>query len=548
MRFACAGLAFEISQKAPAATVAADGTVSGLTLAAVDKLPNGVRIKLSPGVEVVATSDRGEAERFSLSASAPDGVAAIRLRVSARDVRLSDVDGRRNIVYAGHAYDLTLGTATLDQGAGTISLRPGDPGLALARIAAPIPVKPTSPKTVETAASLPTPKDPEIFKAEVAAWRDKVWSGLASTRMDADKLAWKGSDSSSSFSERALVAYLAEALARDAYPDALARAKVARDRWPDKLGFLSAPYLGGLVRKMKAMEAADMAESKRLAQLVADKSTTILEKEGLLRFLVDRAPSSLAQDAFRFLTDLDPSKLSVRQAVGYLACSNDAKALLKDETNPLRAPAVAADRLIGVTRRTPAGCFIVTDDDGSTDVRVSLIAGEALLTYGSAAAKPASVGAGQALVEGVIGLADAQGIVPARAVAASDALGQKSGSILPEDIYPLVADNPYYPHEKSFALDLGPGVWAWTCAPSLTAQSTQSRYTFLATFPAGRSHFLSFYGIKPFANIQLYDIDYNPDNDFESYDASGYLYNRTTDALYMKMRHKKDVEDIKLSF
>jgi len=79
-------------------------------------------------------------------------------------------------------------------------------------------------------------------------------------------------------------------------------------------------------------------------------------------------------------------------------------------------------------------------------------------------------------------------------------------------------------------------------------QGSASRYLFLATFPTGRSHYLAFYGIKPFANIQLYDIDYNPDNDFESYDASGYLYNKSSDALYMKMKHKKDAEDIKLTF
>jgi hypothetical protein len=111
-----------------------------------------------------------------------------------------------------------------------------------------------------------------------------------------------------------------------------------------------------------------------------------------------------------------------------------------------------------------------------------------------------------------------------------------------------VADNSYYPHETSFALDISPGIWAWTCTPSLTVQATSSRYLFLATFPAGRSHYLSFYGIRPFANIQHSDIDYNPDNDFESYDASGYLYNKSANALYMKMKHKKDAEDIKLSF
>ena len=102
----------------------------------------------------------------------------------------------------------------------------------------------------------------------------------------------------------------------------------------------------------------------------------------------------------------------------------------------------------------------------------------------------------------------------------------------------LVADNPYYPHEVSFYRDISPGFWAWTCSPSLVVQANSARYVFTAAFPAGRSHYLAFYGVKPFTNIQLYDIDYSPDNEFESYDASGYLYKKDMGALYIKMKHK----------
>jgi hypothetical protein len=555
VRLAYAGLRFEISPKSPAESLGADGVASPLTLTAVDKLSNGVRIKLSPGVEIKATADRKAPELFSLSASAPDGVAALRLRVlPSGDARFSESAGRRGMTFAGSSYDLALGASSLDAGAGLLSLRPGDSGLAVSRIAPPAAAKPVRPSAAQAAVAL-APKDPEAFKAEISAWRDKAWSGLATTRLDADKLAWKGPDALPAFSEKALAAYLAESLARGSYSDAIARARGAKEKWPDKLGYLSAPYLGGLVAKMRAFEASDIAERKRLAQLVADKSPTILEKEGLLRFLVDRSPAPLEQDALRYFADLDPAKLTIRQAVGLLACSIDSKFLLKDEENPFRAAgsaaaaaAAAADRIAAAIAKSPSGSFLVTEDDGSTDIRLSLIAGTALASFGTAASKPALVGAGQVLVEGVIGLADAQGFGPARVRVASGALADRSGSVLPEDLYPIVADNPYYPHETSFARDIAPGIWAWTCAPSLTAQASQSRYLFVATFPAGRSHFLSFYGIKPFANIQLYDIDYSPDSEFESYDASGYLYNKDAGALYMKMKHKKDAEDIKLAF
>jgi hypothetical protein len=324
--------------------------------------------------------------------------------------------------------------------------------------------------------------------------------------------------------------------------------KSVKDKWPDKLGYLTAPFFGGLQAKMKVSETADAAEAKRLAQLVADKAPSILEKEGLLRFLVDRCPKALSTSALQYFDDVDPAKLTIRQTVGYLSCAVDSGLLFKDATNRFPNSSVAADRLVAAARKTSSGYFLVTEEDGSADLRLSLVAGSALSAFGTTSSKPNLIGVGQSLVEGVLGLGDAQGLGPSRVVIASGELGQRSGTILPEDLYSIVADNPYYPHEVSFARDIEPGVWAWTCVPSLTVQASASSYTFLVSFSAGRTHYLSFYGVRPFTNIQLYDIDYSPDNDFEGYDASGYLYSKDASALYLKMKHKKESEDIKLSF
>jgi hypothetical protein len=541
-----AGLSFEISPKSAAAGIAADGVASALVLSAIEKIPNGVRVKLSPGVELKATADRGPTERFSLAATAPDGIVSVRLRLlPSRSVSFLEKDGHRSVFSSGNSYDMILASGSLDRSAGVLALRPGDPGLSLAKVA------PVSPRTSQPASSeklvAQAPKDPEAFKAEITVWRDRVWSGLSSSRFEADKIAWKGSDGQASFSDKALTVYLAESLARGSYQDALARVRGVREKWPDKLSFLSAPYLGGLVPKMRDFATSDQAEVKRLSQVVADKSPTLFEKEGLLRFLFDRSPYSLAQDALRYSSGVDPSKLTIRQAVGFLGCAADAKSLLKDEDNPFREKGAVADRLVASVRKSSNGFFLITEDDGSTDLRLSLLAGSYLVAYGNAVSKPALVGVGQSLVEGAIGLADAQGFSPARVLVRA-ALEQRAGTLAPEDIYPLVADNPYYPHAVSFGRDAAPGLWAWTCAPSLTVQTSASRFVFSARFLVGSAHFLTLYGLKPFVNIQLYEIDYSPDSDFESYNASGYLYNKAQGALFLKMKHKKEIEDIKLSF
>jgi hypothetical protein len=555
VRLSYAGLVFEISPKSPAESLAADGTAIPLALLSAAKLPSGASVKLSSGVEIRASVRGPSADSFSLAATAPDGIVAVRLRLaSSKGLGFSASGDKRTMSSSGKVYDFALGAAAFDQVSGLLTLKPGDAGFSLAWIepAKPANPAPASPGPAKLAAQ--APKDADAFKSEIAAWRDKVWTGLSIARYDADKLAWKGPDGVSAFSEKSLAAYLAEAAFRGSYADAITRARGVKEKWSDKLGFLTAPYLGSLYGKMNASDAADQIEIKRLTQLVADKSPTLLEKEGLLCFLVDRAPSSLSRDAIAYIVGVDQSKLSARQAVGLLSCAVDSKSLFKDESNPFSASATSAavaDRIAASVRKTSSGSFFVDGEgaDGGSDVRLSLLAGEVLVAYGQASSKPNLVGLGQSLVEGVMAISDAQGFVPSRVVATKEgSVDQKAGSILPEDLYSILADNPYYPHEVSFARDAGSGVWAWTCAPSLSMQTSASRKVFSAGFFVGRAHYLAIYGIKRFANIQLYDIDYSPDNDFESYDASGYRHDIDKGVLYLKMKHKKDVEDIKLSF
>ena len=545
VRISYAGLSFEISPKSAAESLGAESGTSALVISSIEKIPNGVRIKLTPGVELKATVEKGATERFSLSATAPENVTTIRLRFRPpTSVSFVEKDGHRNVASNGNSWDMILASGSLDGNAGILAIKPGDPGLSLAKVVSAEPTLAQPPATEKFIAQVP--KDPEAFKAEIALWRDKVWAGLSSTRFDPEKVQWKGLDGLSVFSEKTLAVYLAESLARGSYPDALARVRGIEKR-PDKLGFLTATYFGGLVSKMKDFESADQAEVKRLTQLVADKSPTLFEKEGLIRFLVDRSPQALYQDALRFSSGIDPAKLSVRQALGFLGCIVEARSLTKDADNPFRDKGAVADRLVAAVRKTSKGFFLVSEDDGYSDIRLSLLAGSYLAAFGTASSKPALVGVGQSLVEGVFALADAQGFMPSR-VLASGALERRTGTLPPEELYPLVADNPYFPHELSFGRDLGPGLWAWTCAPSLTLQTSASHLVFSARFPTGSAHFLTFYGIKPFTNIQLYEMDYSPDNDFENYNASGYLYNKASGALFLKMKHKKEKEDIKLTF
>ena len=142
-----------------------------------------------------------------------------------------------------------------------------------------------------------------------------VWLIIDALRSGQDSLERRRRPSG--FSEKALTAYLAESLAQGQFQDSLARVRGARDKWTDNLSYLSAPYFGGLAPKMTALQVADQAEAKRLAQIVSENSPSIFEKDGLLSFLIDRGPPSLAQGAFQYFAGSRPCQAH-DQAGGWL--------------------------------------------------------------------------------------------------------------------------------------------------------------------------------------------------------------------------------------
>lgn len=549
VRISYAGFTIELSPKAPAEILAPDGSSRFLPPKAVAKIEGGVRVELASGYELRAVVQREQRELFSLSVVPPPGsaVSAIRLPLSSRSAIPYASNGKLVLSAGGSSYDVAMASASVERDVGRLVFRADGRGLgsmAIARAAKPV-ARPSSQADKLVAR---TPKDAAAFAAEIAPWRDKAWASLSATRLDAAAVTWKGADGASAFSEKALAAYLAESLARGVFEDAYEIGKEARKRWPDRLSYLTAPYLGGLMPKMQALEAADAAESKRLAQLVSDASPALCEKEGLVRFLLDRASTKLALDCLGALASLDPAKINLRQAVGLLGCVADALSMLEPSKNPLADRGSVADRLVAAVRSAPEGFFLSAEEDGSCDLRLSAVAGRYLVSYGERAGKPELVGVGQGLIEGAMAVADDRGIAPARLTVRDGTVEQKMGALGPEELYSVIADNPYYPREVSFYRDVGPGVWAWTCAPSLSVQAGDAGCVFTARFPEGSAHYLTIYGIKPFANIQLYGIDYSPDREFEIYNASGYLYEDDRRALYLKMKHKKENEDIRLSF
>ena len=117
-----------------------------------------------------------------------------------------------------------------------------------------------------------------------------------------------------------------------------------------------------------------------------------------------------------------------------------------------------------------------------------------------------------------------------------------------EKLYPVaIKDNPHYPHEESLALKAEPGIWAWTSAHDINVLKNDAKiFSFRISAKTGDTHYMIIRGIRPFYRIQVYGIDFRSDPRFEIYNSSGYVYDERTRTLLLKIKHKKDDEDIVL--
>lgn len=112
------------------------------------------------------------------------------------------------------------------------------------------------------------------------------------------------------------------------------------------------------------------------------------------------------------------------------------------------------------------------------------------------------------------------------------------------DLYPLLTQNCYYPHLTLLLQNPRP-VTIWTASPNVTLTSPEKNKLVLSIeFPVGASHYMVITGLHAFEKIQMYGLNYRSDKQFELYNSPGYVYDFATKTLFLKMRHKSEIEKV----
>lgn len=334
------------------------------------------------------------------------------------------------------------------------------------------------------------------------------------------------------FSESAAVTYIAEMASRGVLKNAL-------ENIPDSIkksqrrSYFSSTFFNSLV----AMEPSLRRQHENLSSIVntsmAENTLDVFNATNISNYILVNSKSKSIEKLLKMPGNMKPFNPTIEQATSILSVYSD----LKEKSNS------QADYLVPVLEKCVEkieSCCVIEDEklllvDNGVPMSLvqSVITGATILDYAEIARKPELMAGARMIVNSVL----------------VDAIPSDLHDLT--EIYSAISrNNTFYPHVEILYERENGTIWAWTSAQSIKYEmnETENSATIKIKFPMGESHYLMIKGIEPFNGIDIYGIAYRMDSRFETYNSSGYAYNEKIKTLFLKSKHKTDVEEIKLYF
>jgi hypothetical protein len=385
-------------------------------------------------------------------------------------------------------------------------------------------------------------RNPAEYEEAVTQWRDKSYS------------AWNraaGSpDSGRLLSGETINAYMSEALKRGTYRAVSAALAPAYVSPTDNLSFAASAYMGKLDAALRSLSSSERERYSRLARLFNERSADFLKELHVVEFLGVRGLNNLLDDAADMLRSFDPAAMTLDQSAGFLEGNLDWGRIRPGRDNPYdrfldQAFHVAGDSL----KKNPFTGAVLAFSGNEADTELNLRLGSALSLLDDETRQAL----GKSIVLSVLSLADDTGSVPRIVVQDENGgFGEKpdAGRLSSARMYRICrAENggEYYARAQSLSTETT-GLWAWTAGSNVSAVQGAGTTDITVSFPAGETHYMMIRGLRPFAVLQLYGIDYPSDPQFERYDSSGWVYSPQEQTLLLKMKHRSSTERIRILY
>lgn len=355
------------------------------------------------------------------------------------------------------------------------------------------------------------------------------------------------------------ISLISEAVKRGEYRRTLAvisrnLRQLLRDNADNPSLYNSAAYLGNLPSFLSARQQSATDEIDRITDLIKRAEFSVFRTPNLLRFILNHAPFSLAEEVLRLAdsvqletTEVDTLIYLVNvylEAVEYLDIGEATFTRVSDIIDRFLLPEIKKTRKRLFFRGSSS---TQASEANLYNLYESILIGNAFMRAGEALTKDSYISLGRTLIYSVLDLADAEGFVPTR-VRIQDGEAEPIGDLLsPESIYRLVPSVHYTPAEYPLYSYLYPGSWIWTASRLTDVKIDDQQYRFFFSFPTGETHYLLIQGIRPMASMIMHGIPWKSDPEYFLY-TDGWAYDESTQTLFVKLTHRKISEELVLNY
>lgn len=536
------GLDFFLDDQTSVLAYISDNNSSPLKVTSFDQTPDSFRVRFQEGVSVTFSQERrGDVETLSVAADIPRKYQKITFpykitrnaRLEAKDKTVVVTMGSRQYSFSGAAaQEMALGRTN------RLAITRSNPTVFYRTWLAPKGL------VIEQLASLPLSSDGE--------WRRST-EKFASVAL----VSFRSAVAASAQNEQIAAAYVAEMGRVGMYRAALESLGETWRNSPSRT-WLTNTFLNNLERTWAGFTVQEREERSRLARQLSAADPAVFEFPSLVSYLVDRGSVVLIDDIVKLASTVDVSVLTPLQAAGIIDAWIDSRIVAPQALASLEALIESCERILTASLVKIDDALYVSQEGETISTVDTFRIANILRRYGSvSSSKIHWKAAGNLLVNSLVTFSGDRSEYPARFSLLKGASGGFEGIVARSDqfltpavLYPLImSENTWYPRALSLSASADPGVWVWTSAESVAIAKPANGVLRISTkFTQGETHYMVFRGIKPFYRIQIYGLDFRTDPRFESYNSSGYRYNEETETLYLKMRHKAEIEDITIWF
>jgi len=458
---------------------------------------NTARFILPGGTAITFNStDTARGPELQINAELADNISEINIPISPRRSSLVRDSGQLGIMYSGVRYvfsslgeELETGVLSLSRDNSFISYRSRGRQRAF---------------------------DPE----EYIIAQEQNYTNVLRSWQESNFAQWN-QNASNLQNEDDIIAYLSQTIQRGNFLTAV-RAIPADFPNSSRHSYRSSGYVGGMTGAYRTFISAESEKSSRITRLTRGRSIDILKEEHILDYLFTRSSVAVANEVIEIIHNIKPDVLIPDHCLGLLEIFYDIRQWRPEANNPIEHLTEQMLILISesLSRDTENDAVYASNSEG-INLEYSFRLGKGLIHWAEATGNNEWAAIGRSLVLSAIVNGNA---------------GRLFNIHNPTDYYPRAA----------WLSDSGH--WAWTVSPSVNMSFTGNNMNLAVTFPVNMTHHLIIRGVRPFIRIQIHNIGFRSDSQFERYDSSGWVYYPDEQTLVLRLRHRANVETVRIIY